>query len=332
MMRAMTAPQPPRRIVVLAFEGVQSLDVIGPAEVFASASRLAEVAGRERPYEVEVVTAGGATVRSSGGIQIAPDRSTGGCRGAIDTLIVAGGVGAREAANDAALLRWTKRAAERSRRVSSVCVGAFILAAAGLLDGRRATTHWASCADLGQLHPEVEVEPDSIFVRDGALWTSAGVTAGMDLALAMVEDDLGQEAALEVARWLVIFVQRPGGQSQFSSHLSAQRAEREPLRELQAWIADHLDADLRVEALADRTHMSPRNFARAFRREVGLTPGAYVEAVRIERAKQRLERGAEPVEQVARACGFGTAETMRRTFLRLVRTSPTEYRRRFRAA
>jgi transcriptional regulator GlxA family with amidase domain len=328
IMGLMSGRPEPRRIVIVAYEGVQILDVTGPAEVFSAASRLAP----DRRYTVEIVAPGGGAVRSSGGVRLEADRSTAACRGAIDTLVVAGGVGALDAAADASLVRWITAAAGRSRRVASVCTGAFVLAATGLLDGRRATTHWASCQALARRHPAVEVEPDSIYVRDSDLWTSAGVTTGMDLALAMVEEDLGHEAALEVARWLVIFVQRPGGQSQFSSHLSAQRAEREPLRELQSWIADHLDEDLRVEALAERVHMSPRNFARAFRREVGLTPGAYVEAVRIERAKQRLERGTAPVESVARDCGFGSAETMRRAFGRRVGVAPAAYRARFRRA
>jgi transcriptional regulator GlxA family with amidase domain len=328
----MSGNDQPRRVVILAYEDVQSLDVTGPAEVFSGASRLREAESGTQPYTVEIVTPGGGPVRASSGIQLHPDRSTAGCRGPIDTLVVAGGSGVRWAVEDPALVRWVKSAAGRSRRVASVCSGAFLLAAGGLLDGRRATTHWASCEELGRRHPEVEVEPDAIYVRDGELWTSAGVTTGMDLALAMVEEDLGHEVALEIARWLVVFVQRPGGQSQFSSHLSAQRAEREPLRELQAWIADNLDQDLRVEALAERAHMSPRNFARAFRREVGLTPGAYVEAVRIERAKQRLERGLDPVEAVARECGFGTAETMRRAFGRRVGVAPSAYRARFRTS
>ncbi|HEX6666310.1 MAG TPA: GlxA family transcriptional regulator [Solirubrobacterales bacterium] len=330
MMHSMARADETRRVVILAYERVQSLDVTGPAEVFSGASRLLAAEAGAPAYTVEIVTPGGSAVRASSGIQLQPDRSTAGCRGPIDTLVVAGGSGVRRAVEDPALVRWVGTAAGRSRRVASVCSGAFLLAAAGLLDGRRATTHWASCEELSRRHPEVEVDPDAIYVRDGELWTSAGVTTGMDLALAMVEEDLGHEVALEIARWLVVFVQRPGGQSQFSSHLSAQRAEREPLRDLQAWIADNLDQDLRVEALAERAHMSPRNFARAFRREVGLTPGAYVEAVRIERAKQRLERGVEPVETVALDCGFGTAETMRRAFGRRVGVAPSAYRARFR--
>jgi transcriptional regulator GlxA family with amidase domain len=211
-----------------------------------------------------------------------------------------------------------------------VCTGAFLLARAGLLDGRRATTHWASCADLELRYPAVRVERDPIFVRDGNVATSAGVTAGLDLALALVEEDLGRRVALQVARHLVVFLQRPGGQAQFSAQLSAQSADRAPLRELQAWIPDHLDEDLSVPALARRACMSDRNFARAFRRETGRTPGAYVEEARVESARIALETGDLPVEAVARQTGFGTVETLRRAFRRQVGVSPNEYRTRFR--
>ena len=214
--------------------------------------------------------------------------------------------------------------------MASVCTGAFLLARAGLLEGRRATTHWSACAQLASRYPGVEVDPDPIFVRHGPVITSAGVTAGMDLALALVEEDLGRELALEVARWLVLFVKRPGGQAQFSAALAAQAAGREPLRELQDWIPGHLEADLSVPALARRACMSERNFARAFRHETGLTPAAYVELTRVERARMELESGELPVEVVARRAGFGTVETMRRAFRRRVGVSPADYRQRFR--
>ena len=234
-----------------------------------------------------------------------------------------------KAENDAGLIRWIRSAARRSRRVTSVCSGAFLLARAGLLEGRTCTTHWASTAELARRHPELTVDPNPIFVRDGNVWTSAGVTSGMDLSLALVEEDLGRETAVEIARWLVLFLQRPGGQAQFSTHLSAQLAERRPLRELQSWIADNLDADLRVEALAERAAMSPRNFARFFRRETGMTPAAYVEELRVERARQLLEESTDPVELVSARCGFGTPETMRRAFSRRVGVAPAAYRARF---
>jgi transcriptional regulator GlxA family with amidase domain len=228
-----------------------------------------------------------------------------------------------------ALIRLLRAAAGRSRRVASVCTGAFLLARAGLLDGRRATTHWNSCGELARRYPAVHVESDPIFVRDGDVYTSAGVTAGIDLALALVDEDLGPKLARDVARWLVLFLRRPGGQSQFSAALAGQQAEREPLRDLQGWVMDHLDEDLTVPALAERVFMSPRNFARAFKREVGMTPAVYVETVRVERARTLLETGGEGVEQVARRCGFGTVETMRRVFRRRLGVSPGDYRQRF---
>ncbi len=315
----------PRRVVILAFPGVQPLDVTGPAEVFSGAGQFARDA-----YTVEVVAESPDPIHTrSSGYAIVPARTTAECRGAIDTLIVAGGFGVERALESKTLTDWVRRAAPRSRRVASVCSGAFLLAAAGLLDGRRATTHWARCEELARRHPEIDVDSNPIFVRDGDTWTSAGVTAGLDLALALVEDDLGPEIPREVARWLVVFLQRPGGQAQFSSHLEPAAARRRPLRELQGWIADHLDDDLRVERLAARAAMSPRNFARAFRRETGLTPAAYVEALRVEAARTQLERRADAIELIAARAGFGTPETMRRAFARRVGVAPAEYRARF---
>lgn len=319
----------PRRVVILAFPGVQPLDVVGPAEVFSTASQL----NGGDAYRVEVVAEDREPIMTrSSGYGLVPSKTTAKCRGPIDTLVVAGGFGVHDAVENEALVRWVRSAAGRSRRVASVCSGSFLLARAGLLEGRRATTHWSSCEELARRHPEITVDPDPIFVHDGDVWTSAGVTAGMDLSLALVERDLGRETALEVARWLVLFLQRPGGQAQFSSHLAAQLADRAPLRELQSWIADNLDEDLRVEALADRAAMSPRNFARTFRREIGLTPAAYVEALRVERARQCLEQDSDPIERVADRCGFGTPETMRRAFARRVGIAPADYRARFRRA
>jgi len=313
-----------RRVVIVAFPAAQTLDVTGPAEVFRAASLI-----RPPGYEVTVAAAEAGPLSTST-VSFMPDATLQELAGPIDTLLVAGGTGTRRAEEDETLIGWIAEAATRSRRVASVCTGAFLLARAGLLDGRRATTHWASCADLAERYPAVEVEPDPIFIRDGNVATSAGVTAGMDLALALVEEDLGRDVALESARWLVVFLQRPGGQAQFSAQLAAQAADRAPLRELQAWIPDHLDEDLSVPALARRTGMSDRNFARAFRRETGVTPGAYVEAARAERARIALETGDLPVETVAEQSGFGTVETMRRAFRRRVGVSPANYRTRFR--
>lgn len=315
-----------RRVVIVAFPDLQPLDVTGPAEVFSIAAQL-----REDGYAVEVVAPNAEPLATGSGYAILPAGDLAGCEGPIDTLIVAGGEGARRASRDDQSVTWIRAAAERSRRVCSVCTGAFLLAEAGLLDGRRATTHWAWCDELARRHPAVEVERDPIFVVDGPVRTSAGVTAGMDLALALVEEDLGPRAALQVARWLVLFVRRPGGQAQFSAALAGPAATRDSLRELQAWMLDHLDADLSVPALASRAFMSPRNFARAFRRETGMTPAAYVEALRLERARLALETTALSVDDVACRCGFGTVETMRRVFARRLSVSPADYRRRFAA-
>ncbi|MFN2615980.1 MAG: GlxA family transcriptional regulator [Thermoleophilaceae bacterium] len=314
-----------RRVLLVAFPDVQMLDVTGPSEVFSMADRLAGGGA----YSLELATATGEPVTASSGLRLVPDRALDDSRGRIDTLIVAGGAGMPAALEDTTLVPWLRRATARSRRVASVCNGAFLLAAAGLLDGRRATTHWAACEELRRRHPQVTVDGDAIFVRDGDVSTSAGVTAGIDLALALVEEDLGPKIALDTARWLVLFVKRPGGQSQFSAQLAGELADRPPIRELQEWIPGHLDADLSVPALAERAHMSPRNFARAFSHEVGLTPAAYVEAVRLERARMALEGTAEPLDQIALRCGFGTPETMRRAFHRRLRVSPSEYRDRF---
>jgi len=318
----------PRRVVFVVFPDLQILDLTGPLEVFALANRLAGRAGTG-PYTTEVVSTEGGRVVASCGLEILAHRPIARCRGPIDTLIVVGGTGTVGAVADARLVAWIRAAARRSRRVASVCSGAFLLARAGLLDGRRATTHWSDCDRLARLFPATTVEPDPIFVRDGNVWTSAGVTAGMDQALALVEEDLGADLVREIARWLVLFVQRSGGQSQFSTQLEAQQPERAVLRNLQAWIADHLADDLSVAALAGRAGMSSRNFARTFRREAKVTPAAYVEAVRVEGARRLLETTGRGIADIARACGFGTVETMHRTFKRTVRVTPGEYRRHF---
>jgi transcriptional regulator GlxA family with amidase domain len=317
-----------RRPVLLAgFPGAQVLDLTGPGEVFGIADRL----NGSEAYDVRLVAPGGRTIETSSGyLRLSPHGPLP-RRGTIDTLVVAGG-DVEATIKDTRYIGWLRRAAARSRRVTSVCNGAFLLAEAGLLNGRRATTHWATAGELGRRYPEIEVDSDAIFVRDGHVYTSAGVTAGMDLALSLVEEDLGRDAALGVARWLVVFLQRPGGQSQFSAQLASQLAERHPLRELQAWIVENPAEDLSVPALARRAFMSQRNFARAFRREVGMTPGAYVEAVRVDRARMLLETTDHGVEAVARECGFGSVKTMRRAFARRVHVSPSDYRGRFRVA
>ena len=320
----------PRNIVIVVYPGVQSLDMTGPLEVFTGAQQLIAAEGRfERGFRVTVASLDGARLSTSSGLEIVPAASLAEAPGPIDTLIVAGGAGSRDASADDGLLHWLTTVAPSVRRIASVCTGAFVLAAAGLLDGRRATTHWASATELAKLYPAVEVDPEPIYLRDGPVWTSAGVTAGMDLALALVEEDLDREAALTIARHLVLFLRRPGNQSQFSATLAAQQPEREPLRDVQRYALEHVAGDLSVEALAARAHMSPRNFARAFAAETGITPGRYVERVRLEAARRTLEDTAQPIATVAAACGFGTPETMRRTFLRALGVAPAEYRRRY---
>ena len=319
-----------RRILFTIFPGFQILDLTGPHEVFVQAAKLT---GR---IVVQTVAAAPGPVASSGGLEVRPDltieQATGAAddpHGPIDTLVAVGGVGVREACADARLVAWFAAASGRARRTASVCSGSFLLGQAGLLDGRRAVTHWSSCADLARRFPRVEVDPDPIFVRDGAVWTSAGVTTGIDLALALVEEDFGAAVTRAIARQLVVFVQRPGGQAQFSAQLAAQRPDRAPLREMQGWIADHLADDLCVGALAARAGMSERHFTRVFTAATGSTPAAYVEAVRVEAARRLLESTAQTVHSVARACGFASAETLHRSFKRVVRVTPGEYRERF---
>jgi transcriptional regulator GlxA family with amidase domain len=316
---------------MVAFPDFQLLDVAGPLEVFGRTARwLVEQGHRtDLAYTTEVVASSAGPLASSSGIRLVAERAYAEAPTGIDTLMIAGGRGARRASTDESLVAWLRRTAPRVRRVASVCTGTFILGAAGLLDGRRATTHWESCEALARLHPQITVDPSPIFTRDGHIYTSAGVTAGMDLALAMVEDDLGRDVALQVARRLVMFLRRPGGQSQFSVHLSVQQADRQPLRDLQGWIADHLSEDLSIGALAERVAMSPRHFARVFTEAVGVTPARYVELLRVEAARRRLEESSDSVEGIAAMCGFGTAESMRRAFLKIIKVSPAAYRGRF---
>ncbi|WP_261720001.1 GlxA family transcriptional regulator [Streptomyces sp. FZ201] len=313
-----------RTVLLILFDGVQSLDVTGPLEVFAGAELQAPGS-----YGIRTASLDGAPVRTSSGLTLAPDTSLAAAP-APHTLLVPGGQGTRSPAP--ALTDWLRRHGPHTPRLVSVCTGAILLAEAGLLDGRRVTTHWAYCDKLARDHPSVCVDPDPIYVRDGPVATSAGVTAGIDLALALVEEDLGRETALTVARHLVVFLRRPGNQAQFSAQLAAQTARREPLRDIQQWITEHPAADLGVETLAARAGLSPRHFARAFRAETGTTPGRYVDRVRLEHARRLLEDTTSGIEEVARASGYGTPEAMRRAFLRTLGTAPTEYRRRFRPA
>ncbi|MFE6712101.1 GlxA family transcriptional regulator [Streptomyces sp. NPDC057695] len=315
-----------RPVLVVLFDGVQSLDVTGPYEVFAGAAR---AAGDPEAYPIRTASLDGGPVRAHSGLRLLPDTTLAEAvaGGAPHTLVVPGGEGTRRP--DPALIDWLRGHAPDAGRLVSVCTGALLLAEAGLLDGHRATTHWVACDHLARCYPEVEVDPDPIFVRDGRLATSAGVTAGIDLALALVEEDLGRDVALTVARHLVVFLRRPGNQAQFSVQLAAQTARREPLRDLQQWITEHPADDLSVEALAARARLSPRHFARAFHAETGTTPGRYVDRVRLEHARRLLEETSRGVEEVARASGYGTPEAMRRAFTRSLGTAPADYRRRF---
>ncbi|MFI6034611.1 GlxA family transcriptional regulator [Streptomyces sp. NPDC051315] len=313
-----------RTVLVVLFDGVQSLDVTGPVEVFTGAEKA--VPGT---YRIVTASLDGAAVRTSSGLALVPDGPLTDTHRP-HTLLVPGGQGTRRP--DPRLVEWVRARGSRAERLVSVCTGAILLARAGLLDGRRATTHWAYCATLARDHPAVEVDADPIYVRDGHVSTSAGVTSGIDLALALVEEDLGREVALTVARHLVVFLRRPGNQAQFSAQLAAQTARREPLRDVQQWITEHPAADLSVETLAARARLSPRHFARAFRAETGTTPGRYVDRVRLEHARRLLEDTADGVEEISRASGYGTPEAMRRAFLRALGTGPAEYRRRFRPA
>jgi transcriptional regulator GlxA family with amidase domain len=321
------APEAPT-VVIVAFDGIQLLDLAGPLEVFHAATALAGPAA----YRTVIATPGGRRIRTSSGIEIGADAALEDLAARtdpVDTLLVVGGWGTREAARDQELLGHVRALAARARRTTSVCTGALVLAAAGLLDGYRATTHWASCDLLATLAPEVDVQPDHIYVHDRDRWTSAGVTAGIDLALALVDDDHGPEPAHEIAAWLVVFARRPGGQAQFSAQLRAQAARTPAVADVQRWLPDHLDQDLTVEHLARRARMSPRNFARTFRAETGTTPAAHVEELRVEAARRLLETTDHTVAAIARSVGLRHAETLHRAFGRRVGTTPDRYRQHF---
>lgn len=323
---------PPKRariVDVLAYPGVQLLDVAGPLQVFSSANDLAEQAWDARPYALRVVARGGRSVTASSGLGLAVKplpRAT----GPLDTLLIAGGPGVDAAAADPVLVKWIGQRTTKARRVASVCTGAFLLGASGVLDGRRAVTHWSYCTELARRFPKARVESDPIFVRDGKVWTSAGVTSGIDLALALVEEDLGRTIALAVARYLVVFLKRPGGQAQFSAALSLQAAE-DKFGALHDWIAKHLADDMSLPVLARQAGMSERSFSRRYAEATGLTPVHAVGRLRVEAARRLLSESRLPVKTISRRCGFGSEETMRRSFLRLLATTPQDYRARFSA-
>ncbi|MEV6953020.1 DJ-1/PfpI family protein [Streptomyces sp. NPDC051183] len=321
------------RVVIAVFPDVDLLDVTGPAEVFALANR--ETAGRAG-YQVRLAGPAAGEVRTSAGVRLLADLAFDEVGGRVDTLLVPGAVDMAEdgprARIDTDVVAWVKETAPHARRVASVCVGAHLLAAAGLLDGKTATTHWSTAAQLAADHPAVTVDPDPIFVRTdrGRLWTGAGISACLDLALALVAEDLGEDVALAVARQLVMYLKRQGGQSQFSVPLSRPASARRDIDELRLWIADHLDEDLSAEVLAARMCLSERHFARVFRQETGASPAAYVEAARVEVARRLLETTDGPLDRVAAEAGLGSAETLHRAFRRQLATTPAAYRRRFR--
>jgi len=319
-------------VLILGFPDCQLLDVTGTYEVFAQVNDKLELADQPAFYDVELRgTADHGRLRSSSGLELLSAGDFRDRTAPVDTLMLVGGAGTAEAMVDEDLISWIADRAPSCQRVVSVCSGTFLLAEAGLLDGRAATTHWSGAELLKIAYPEIRVEPDRIYVEDGPIWSSAGVTAGIDLSLALVERDISPSMALSVARELVVFMKRPGGQAQFSAQLSTQWAEREPLRDLQAYIVEHPDRDHRIAELAKRAGMSPRNFARRFTEQVGVTPSRFVERARVESARSKLERSDRGVAEVAAATGFGSSESMRRAFIRALGVAPSDYRSRFRA-
>jgi transcriptional regulator GlxA family with amidase domain len=321
-------PEVTRVIEILAYPDVQLLDVTGPLQVFASANDFTIKAGKPQPYDIRLIAPGGRSVSVSAGIAlVAQPLSPPGA--SVDTLVVAGGEGVDAAASDTELVQWIRKRTGKARRIASICTGAFLLGRCGILDGKRVATHWLFCEELARRYPAVRVEPDPIFVRDGAVWTSAGVTAGIDLALALVEEDLGLKMALAVARYLVVFLKRPGGQAQFSAALSLQAAD-DRFGALHGWMREHLAGDLSLPVLAARAGMSERSFSRRYAEQAGVTPARAVERLRIEEARRLLLEAGLPVKKIATRCGFGSEETMRRSFLRSLQSTPQEYRSRFR--
>ncbi|WP_214404050.1 GlxA family transcriptional regulator [Pseudonocardia lacus] len=321
----------PHRVLVPLYEGVQPLDVVGPHDVLNGASELFEITGRGGAYSVALVAETAGPVRGAGGLGLVADGPLPES-GPIGTLLVPGGPGSRRLVADSGYVRWLRRAAARADRVVSVCTGAFALAAAGLLDGLSATTHWRYASALGERHPAVDVRADPIYLRQGRIWTAAGVTAGIDLALALVEADHGVDVAQDIARELVVFLRRPGGQSQFAGPVWDTPARQPGVRAAQDLIHADPAADLRVPVLAARVGMSERHFSREFTRALGTPPGDYVERVRVDAARRLLESEPLLVSVAAARAGFGTAETMRRAFLRRIGVPPDHYRRHFAAA
>jgi transcriptional regulator GlxA family with amidase domain len=323
-----------RRIGFLVFPDIEILDLCGPMDAFHWADYWLRFVGRTREpgYEIVVISSVPGPIKTAVGMEILATRSCADAIGELDTLIIPGSPFIEHVLKDTALVDWVRNAAPHARRIVSVCSGAFLLAAAGLLKNRRVTTHWVFCERLAASDPSLRVEPDRIFIRDGHIYTSGGITSGIDLAIALIEEDLGHEAARFVAGSLVMFLRRPGGQNQFSAFLQAEATSSADVRELQAWILANLGDDLSVENLASRMGMSPRNFARRFLAETRVTPAKFVEQARIEAVRCKLEQTDLRLEHIAEACGFGSAERMQRAFQRLLNVTPRDYRARFQSA
>jgi transcriptional regulator GlxA family with amidase domain len=317
-----------KRIGILGFENVTALDIVGPADVFATASGLDPATAGGPAYEVILIGVNGKSFTSDAGLVFKPAKTLKSAP-ALDTLIIPGGHGLREPATNARVAAWILARSARIRRIASVCTGIYGLAPTGLLDGRRVTTHWKFAADVARRFPRLNVQPDAIFVKDGPFYTAAGVTSGIDLSLALVQEDLGPQAALAVARMLVVYMKRPGGQEQFSEPLRFQTQSNDRFSDLAAWMAGHLHGDLSVNALATRACLCPRHFSRRFKSVFGTTPASFVEGMRLDEARRLLASGRGSVESVAASVGFGSADSFRRAFERRFRITPTGYRGRF---
>lgn len=324
-----------KHIVIIAPPATSLLDVAGPVEVFSKTIDFIKLylPHITESYTIHVLsTQASKVVTTSSGLPIVCEGGIKSINYPVDTVLVSGIPNAPDDMVPKEVLNWLKNNINKVRRIGSICAGAFILAEAGILDGKKATTHWRVCDKLARLYPKVKVENDPIFVKDGNIYTSAGISTGMDLALALVEEDYGKDIALSVARQLVLYLKRPGNQSQFSIVLTHQKADYQPIRELQEWIIDHLEEPLSVESLAEKASMSQRNFARVFLRETGITPAKYIEKLRLETARRRLEETQLTLEEISNECGVGNADALRRLFLRHMRTTPSDYRRSFATA
>ena len=316
-----------KSIALVVYPDFMSLDLFGPLEVFNAASRIQTLSGKSEPYVVRVVSSAGGLIPTESGVQVATEKLP--APKGIDTALVVGGNGVYDARNDERLLSWVKKVATSSRRLGSVCSGTFILAESEVIEGRHVTTHWARAERLAREYENLSVDADPIYVTDGKFWSSAGVTAGIDLALAMVDEDLGPETSQLIARWLVMHRHRPGGQSQYATPAWTPRAEQSAVRAVQLKIEEDPALDYTLESMSQMASMSVRHFCRLFVEQVGMTPARFVERVRIAAAREELEISTDNVDVIAQKCGFGTSETLRRTFLRRLGVTPHQYRQKF---